>query len=717
MAAMRERAPDDFPVIRAWVKEGRHVGQAVETCVDAIAETRRDVQAAVEAVLADLASRRLMATPLAALRDATTGRVPLARLEQAGYSTVGQLLGRSERQLQAIPGVGVTTARAVVAARDALWTAALQETALQIRLDPADPHMTSLLRALDRFGAVRQVAAPWWETLWHVAERASRLLRETRHVTRLRWLFLGPAARQRLATAAAAFQGLADEAVTSGLLAVCDEVADLVGRDLGNPWARFEAGAGDYYALLGEFVSTTTPVEATRGYAADDVVAAVLAQDLDQRYLHVDLRGYQVFGAQFLLARHRAILGDEMGLGKTIQALAALSHVMATDPGLALIVCPASVLVNWSRELDRRTSLAHTVIHGPDRRDDIDRWLAAGGVGLTTYDTARGLDWPEELRLRVLIGDEAHYAKNPAAARSRALAGLAARARDVWLLTGTPMENHVDEFGVLARYVVGAADPGLTGLAGRPLGPTAFRRQVSGFYLRRNAVDVLVELPDRTDSDEWVAFTGADRAAYREAVRSGNLMAMRRAGYAAAGSAKLERFVELVEEAGATGRKVVAYSYFLDVVKRAAAVAPGRCFGPLTGAVSPAERQKVVDEFTAWPGPALLVAQIKVGGVGLNIQAASVVILMEPQLTPTAEEQAIARSYRMGQVRPVQVYRLLADRSVDETLSKLLGRKAADFDAYVRQSNLAQAATQAVDLSVDSLTRQLVTLEQARDLR
>jgi superfamily II DNA or RNA helicase len=136
--------------------------------------------------------------------------------------------------------------------------------------------------------------------------------------------------------------------------------------------------------------------------------------------------------------------------------------------------------------------------------------------------------------------------------------------------------------------------------------------------------------------------------------------------------------------------------------------------GPLTGSSSTAERQRTVDAFTNSEKPAVLVCQIEAGGVGLNIQAASVVILCEPQVKPSIEAQAVARAHRMGQVRTVQVHRLLIADSVDQRMLELLGSKAQLFDAYVRHSAIAQAAPGAVDISEVQLARTIVAQEQQR---
>jgi len=714
--SVSDTAPPSLAEARQQVAQARRLNTTIWAAVDAITATRQAILDRYQQVMDSLCAAQIAGLPLSVLREASAGRLTLAPLEQAGYATVGQIARLTEAKLVALPGIGTTTARAILAARDAAVASVRQETSFRINLDPANRTATALLQELDRYTAVRAVAEPAWPELMNLVDRLDRELAGVKRLGRVRWWFTRSPDRADALAAAGRLKGYLDEAAASGVVPVCTEVMRRWHAPAADPWPGFEAHASDYYALLGEFVDTCTPSQAVQGYVTDDIVARVAAQELDASLRRVDLRGYQQFGAKYALAQRRIILGDEMGLGKTIQALAGLCHVASTAGGTPLpmlVVCPASVLLNWSREILTRTVLSHVVIHGPDRQDEVTAWLDQAAIGVTTYETLRTLELPADLHLSVLVVDEAHYVKNPDAARSRAVRHLTALSDYVWFLTGTPMENSVDEFAALVRYLQADVLPAET----MPTGPVAFRRAVSGVYLRRNAVDVLAELPARLDQDAWVSLTAADREAHAAAVRTGNLMAIRQAAYVAPDSAKLERFAELVQEAEANGWKVVAYSYFREVLSRAHAASSGVCFPPLTGDVPPADRLRIVDEFSAHPGPALLLAQIKVGGVGLNIQAASVVILLEPQLTPAAEEQAIARSYRMGQVRPVHVYRILAERTVDETLVDLLARKTTDFDAYARRSEVAEATDEAVDVSFAGLGRQLVAAEQARDLR
>jgi len=333
---------------------------------------------------------------------------------------------------------------------------------------------------------------------------------------------------------------------------------------------------------------------------------------------------------------------------------------------------------------------------------------------VTTLDSLHTLDVPEDVVLGMFVVDEAHYAKNHETRRAKTVATWCARAERVLFLTGTPMENRVAEFRSLVAHLRPELVPGI-----RPsdaaMGPTAFRKAVAPAYLRRNQRDVLIELPGVLHVDEWEEFSQADEAAYRGAVAEGNFMAMRRAAYAVPKqSAKLGRLRELVDEAAANELKVVVFSYFRDVLAAAREVVGPDVRGPIDGRTPAARRQELVDTFTAVPGHAVLLAQIQAGGVGLNLQAASVVIICEPQVKPTMETQAIARVQRMGQVRTVQVHRLLTPGGVDQRMLEILAVKSRLFDEYARRSDLAEQTPEAVDISEQAFARQIVEQEQER---
>jgi SNF2 family DNA or RNA helicase len=383
-------------------------------------------------------------------------------------------------------------------------------------------------------------------------------------------------------------------------------------------------------------------------------------------------------------------------------------------------VCPASVLINWTREIGTRSTLRAVPVHGPDRLDAYAEWRERGGVAVTTFDVLHSLPDPRKAERHpldapaALVVDEAHYVKNPQARRSRAVARWTDRCERVLFLTGTPMENRVEEFRTLVRYLRPELVPKIQG-SDVVAGPHTFRRSVAPAYLRRNQQDVLTELPALVQVDEWEEFSAADQDAYREAVAAGNFMAMRRAAYVhAEKSAKLQRVRELIAEAAANEVKVVVFSYFRDVLATVRGVLGEAVVGPVAGGVPAARRQQMVDEFADAQGHAVLLCQIEAGGVGLNLQAASVVILCEPQVKPTLEHQAVARAHRMGQVRSVQVHRMLATDSVDDRLLRILESKDRLFDVYARRSDVAEASPDAVDVSDGAIARRIVEEEQER---
>jgi SNF2 family DNA or RNA helicase len=177
---------------------------------------------------------------------------------------------------------------------------------------------------------------------------------------------------------------------------------------------------------------------------------------------------------------------------------------------------------------------------------------------------------------------------------------------------------------------------------------------------------------------------------------------------------KLERLLELVDESFESGQKVIVYSYFRSVIEQIMYSLGERAIGPITGSVSSSARQNIVDQFQSSPTPLALVGQIQAAGTGLNIQAASVVIICEPQIKPSLEVQAIARAHRMGQVRKVQVHRLILPESVDEQMLAMLARKQSEFDNYARDSDLANSVSDAKGISEESIAKVIVMDERKR---
>lgn len=726
--------PDDLrvqpgPEGRALVRRARRLRDEGDELLPAPGERRIELRNRLAAVRDVLVARQAADTPIEQLRDAMAGRVQLGSLEAQGYRTVLDVARADPDALAELPRVDRHTAeQAVVAARRAMEG---MDDDVTVRLDPdtRPAAETRLLAAAWRYDRAERSVAAWAEDFKELRAWVGPLLRPAARVSRRFRFLLGREARDR---GLAALQELDARLADERAARLGDDIAAsrriLAESTPGDDelWRDYERRSVEVNMLLAAVARADADeaheqarADAARGHVPAELADKVRRHPLDTSLMKASLRGYQAFGAKFALSQRRAILGDEMGLGKTIEAIAALAHLRAGGATHFLTVCPASVLVNWMQEVAKHSELTTHRIHGPERDDALTRWADEGGLGVTTYETLRTMEPPAGVDLDMIVVDEAHFVKNPDTQRSQAVRRWMERADRALFLTGTPMENRVDEFRTLVDYLqpdVAAAIGDSDGLAGAK----AFRRHVAPAYLRRNQDDVLSELPERLDQLDWVELTPADLDAYREAVASENFMAMRRATFVGDGrrpSAKLERLAEILDEAADNGRKVVVFSYFRATLDVVCSMVGEAVHGPLDGSTRAEDRQKMVDEFTAVDGHAVLVSQIQAGGVGLNMQAASVVVLTEPQWKPSAEEQAIARCHRMGQVRRVQVHRLLAEDSVDQRMLELLAEKGALMDAYVRESDLKDASVDAVDASSHGAPqdeRRIVADERAR---
>ena len=712
VAALRGPAPHTWVPTQS-LRTHTEVLDLARRLEKAEAEAALAVKSAFTTVRSVMVSRALADIPLVRIRETVRdGRLRLGALERAGMTTVQDVLAYPYA-LDALAGVGEQTANQVYAAAEQLRQAVERDLAFRVDLDPSDGNTTRLIR-----------------NLCHWSMSALALRRLSPAIDAARCALIRLRALPRRPDAFVGFFGLdpeSDQSVRREL----DSWSEWAARHAGfveearaglaprptpdEAWADFRRRAADYYAWLSEIVGLTLDDDVQAGQVPGEIADAVRRLSLDTSFVAASLRGYQEFGAKYALVQRRTIIGDEMGLGKTVQAIAAIAHAQAQGDVHSLVVCPASVLINWLREVPKHSRLRVHRLHGSDRHSGMVTWRRYGGVGVTTYGQLGTLRFQPSDRLAFLVADEAHYLKNQYTRRGTAVASVIPRADRVLFLTGTPLENRLEEFQSLVQYV----QPDLMrtlNMSDAIASARAFRDRIAPVYLRRNQVDVLTELPPRIDVDDWVELSWADRRAHDRAVLQGNFMALRRAAFLGDGtqSAKVERLVELVAEAVETGRKIVVFSFFRDVLDVAAGalanVAP--VIGPLTGSTRPEDRQGLIDRFTDLQVPAVLVSQVEAGGVGTNIQAASVVVLCEPQIKPSTELQAVARVHRMGQVERVQVHRLLGSDSVDQRMLAILAEKQRAFDLYVRDSAAAEAAPEAIDISERELAIRVIAQEQ-----
>ncbi|RZA16958.1 MAG: DEAD/DEAH box helicase, partial [Proteobacteria bacterium] len=434
-------------------------------------------------------------------------------------------------------------------------------------------------------------------------------------------------------------------------------------------------------------------------------------------------RHYQAQGVAWLQFLRGAglggVLADDMGLGKTVQTLAHL--VVEQTAGRldrpALVVCPTSLVPNWLREAERFSpSLTVLPLHGPSRKQrfaDIPRH----DLVITTYPllgrdhaVLTAQDW------HVVVLDEAQSIKNPNAETTRQALRLKARQR--LCLSGTPLQNHLGELWSLFDFL----SPGFLG------SPSAFRsryrtpiekhgdterqailaRRVRPFLLRRTKQEVAQELPPKTEILEPVEMEPPQRAIYeairvamhtkvqaaiaeRGLARSGiiildALLKMRQAccdprllkmaSAKKAGSAKLDRLMELLEVLLGEGRRVLIFSQFTSMLAliEARLKQAGTSYVLLTG--DTVDRSTPVRRFQTGKVPVFLIS-LKAGGVGLNLTTADTVIHYDPWWNPAVEDQATDRAHRIGQDKQVFVHRLVALGTIEEKMQVLKDRKRA----------------------------------------
>jgi superfamily II DNA or RNA helicase len=423
-----------------------------------------------------------------------------------------------------------------------------------------------------------------------------------------------------------------------------------------------------------------------------------------------------------------AVLADDMGLGKTVQTIAMLLHRAKLGP--ALVVCPTSVEGNWCDEIARFAPKLRVQLFRADR--DLAK-LAAGDVLLASYGLVqRQAETFASRPFASLVLDEAQHIKNADAKRTHALAAVDAGWR--LGLSGTPLENRLDELWSLMNLVV----PGLLGTRDRfahefadaiETGHDAgkreeLRRRIAPFLLRRTKSQVATELPARTDIIHRVDLPPAERELYegerlraaRELERSEAVEADRRFAILAAltrlrqlacapglvieghgaVSAKLDALVDLMEDLRASGHRALIFSQFtrlLDLAGRRLHDA-GITTLRLDGTTPAPRRRELVHAFQHGTGDGFLIS-LKAGGTGLNLTAADYVIHLDPWWNPSAEDQATDRAHRIGQTRPVTVYRLVATGTIEDRILELHREKRDLIDALLAEGDRAGALSSA----------------------
>jgi superfamily II DNA or RNA helicase len=689
------------------VRQGHHVLEVRRSLEQQVIDAFGSVQER-------MVRRQLQDLPVSTLQAASRGDVRVTAFEKAGLTSVQQVLEKAS-VLGHIAGVGAQTARAAEATARALQRECREQLGARVDWDASDSLATRLVVALHRMLELDEHLDAHREALERVVTEVEPLDQTLGSGGAV--AILHRHSPRRGADVVRALREHARWARTTGMGEMLGARQDP--DDARAAWDDFSTRVSTYQGLLGQVVGMEADVDAAQGHLPTEIVRAVESQALDTAFLRpalrASLRGYQSFGARYAVVQRKVLLGDEMGLGKTIQALTVMSHLASQDKKHFLVVAPPAVIVNWLKEVHKHSTLDGHRVHGVDRERALRRWKQLGGVAVTSYGLLRNLPL-EGVEPSLLVVDEAHMVKNPGAQRSQAVQALVQASERALLMTGTPLDNKVDDFTNLVGYLQPDVVDNIDAAA-MVLGAQKFREAVAPVYLRRSSSDVLQELPELVESEEWLDHSKVERAAYLDALVASDFHRMRHLAITAnpQHSSKLERLEELIHEAMSNHRKVLVYSFYRDVLEEVRRrLGDDLVIGVISGSTPPDQRQRLVDEFTDSQRPLVLVSQIEAGGVGLNLQAASVVILCEPQVKPSLENQAIKRAHRMGQAQAVQVHRLLTTDSVDERMLEILERKTALFDQLVEQSEVATASVEATDVSEAALRKEVLAREQER---
>jgi len=614
-------------------------------------------------------------------------------LMDENFTTMADLYVASVANLAAVHGIGEETARTIKQLAGSYAEKTKKEIKIKLTADKKDKYSTELVRAISVYKNSFPHLQKCDELYWGHSATIKQAVADLKPATGgLKWIFASKAAKEKAARAYTYLKELLDGSYQTEVRSHVSSVKKFAQTDEKEAWSDFTANNVAFYNVLEEFRPGLLGTDDALFGLPEDLAREIQDECIFPNGLKCTLRRYQECGVKYILHQERVLLGDEMGLGKTVQAIAAMVSLKNTGATHFVVVCPASVVANWCREIAKHSLLRVTKVHGSGRKNALKAWIETGGVAVTTFDVASDFALESDFKFSLLIVDEAHYIKNPEAKRTMSTKELCGHAERLLFMTGTALENKVDEMVSLISILKPELAKQVSSVAFMSSAPQ-FRDKIAPVYYRRKREDVLTELPDLIDTKEWCSMTKEEERSYEHAVLKGRYADARRVSWDIGDlerSSKATRLKEIVEEAEEDGRKVIVFSFFLETIRKISRFLGQRCLEPIHGSVSPVRRQKIIDEFDKAPAGSVLLAQIQSGGTGLNIQSASVVVLCEPQLKPSIENQAISRAYRMGQARNVLVYRLLSEDSIDEKITELLEEKQAIFDAFADKSVSAE---------------------------
>ena len=409
-----------------------------------------------------------------------------------------------------------------------------------------------------------------------------------------------------------------------------------------------------------------------------------------------DLYPYQIEGVKFLVSNEHALLADDMGTGKTVMTIVALKLLMRTNKiKHALVLCPSSILYEWKKHLALwAPEMIACFVRGTQEIRSLE-WDTLAHVYVTTYDTLRSdveNDILKRVRLNyfdVVVVDEAHHIKNAATNRARAIKKLRPVFR--WALTGTPIQNKIEDMAAIFDFVY----PNY--LTPFDLYEERIKLKVAPHFLRRRKKDVLKDLPPKIKQDIWLDMSSEQQTEYLIAEREiqteleglgsgltkqhifAKMQRLKQICNFPPGkstSPKSEALKEQVEEVIESGNKVIVFSQYVNEgVNKLTNILNTYGTAKIVGGQSDAVRGNEIDRFKKSDEVPILVASVKSGGEGLNLTEASYVVHFDHWWNPAVMWQAEDRVHRRGQTQNVNVYSYWMNDTIDQRIYKILERK------------------------------------------
>lgn len=650
-------------------------------------------------IIMDKVEEEIRQIPITDLSKSFT-RLPLQALEVNHITTMYDLLKYNRRQLEALDGIGEETADKLMLALHRSTTAIKKQIHYRIDLEHLTDRDKEILHEIYFYLHTKENYTKL-NAIYQETERGIQEAYDNSGLIRnfFGWIFSSRKKKQTFLKAVEDVKYFNQSSYAEVIKQFYDDCVAL-------NQVRFEVILQDYKDNAIQYytvIEKLSEIE-VKDDIDEDIDVSLLQQiqaiPLVLESFHTELRHYQEFGTKYILHQKRVLLGDEMGLGKTIQAIAAMNHLYHKGHRYFFVICPAGLLLNWKREIEKLTDMQAYMLHGSGF-NDFQSWKSDGGIAVINYEGLDKIIFDKDFPLDMVVVDEAHFVKNKDTQRTRNTVRMIEQAEYALYMTGTAIENNVDEM----CYLIECLNPSIASevkdmkyLAKADL----FRKKIAPVYLRRKRTDVLMELPELTIHDEWCMMNEEEIVSYRKAVESGNFMAMRRVSWDSLNSTKAERMTELCLQALGEGRKVVIFSYFLETLSFVTDLLLGKSLPVISGKLSLEKRQEILRQFDE-PVARVLPIQIHTGGIGLNIQTAEIVILCEPQLKPSDEMQAISRVYRMGQINHVFVYRLVSADTIDEALVKRLHEKQNIFNQFADESEISDQLEQLKEDDVQTL--------------